>query len=92
MAMSNNCLKSQGLVSVRDLWLKAQGYARHGCRVLPVSEPPGADPHAGWCGEGRLEAGPYPIGPLLTHSVSTYVEHAPFFLWQRPRTQCGAEY
>ncbi len=27
MAMSNDWLKSQGLVSVRDLWLKAQGYA-----------------------------------------------------------------
>ncbi len=24
-------------------------------------EPPGADPHAWWCGKGRLEAGPYPI-------------------------------
>jgi hypothetical protein len=31
-------------------------------RVRPDDEPPGADPHAGWCGEGRLEAGPYPIG------------------------------
>lgn len=27
MAMSNDWLKSQGLISVRDLWLKAQGYA-----------------------------------------------------------------
>ena len=33
--------------------------------MRPVREPPGADPHAGWCGEGRLDAGPYPIG-LLT--------------------------
>jgi len=24
-------------------------------------EPPGADPQAGWCGEGRLNAVPYPI-------------------------------
>ncbi len=24
-------------------------------------EPPGADPHAGWCGEGRFNAVPYPI-------------------------------
>jgi hypothetical protein len=24
-------------------------------------EPPGADPHAGWCGEGRLITVPYPI-------------------------------
>ncbi len=29
--------------------------------VLCSREPPGADPHAGWCGEGRLKAGPYPI-------------------------------
>lgn len=27
MAMSNDWLKSQGLISVRDLWMKAQGYA-----------------------------------------------------------------
>jgi RNA-directed DNA polymerase len=27
MAMSNDWLKSQGLISVRELWLKAQGYA-----------------------------------------------------------------
>lgn len=26
MAMSNDWLKSQGLISVRDLWMKAQGY------------------------------------------------------------------
>jgi len=26
MAMSNEWLKGQGLISVRDLWLKAQGY------------------------------------------------------------------
>ncbi len=24
-------------------------------------EPPGADPHARWCGEGELETPPYPI-------------------------------
>ena len=34
--------------------------------MRPVDEPPGADPHAGWCGEGRLEAGPYPIGQWAT--------------------------
>src|SRR4051812_32779372 len=26
-----------------------------------LSEPPGADPHAGWCGRGQGEPGPYPI-------------------------------
>ena len=35
-------------------------------RVRSVHEPPGADPHAGWCGEGRLDAGPYPIGRRVT--------------------------
>ena len=30
--------------------------------MRPVDEPPGADPHAGWCGEGGLKARPYPIG------------------------------
>ena len=32
--------------------------------MRPVDEPPGADPRAGWCGEGRLDAGPYPIRGL----------------------------
>ncbi len=44
--------------------MKAQGHMRHR-RVHPVSEPPGADPHAGRCGEGRLEAGPYPIRTIF---------------------------
>src|SRR5689334_10555189 len=26
-----------------------------------LSEPPGADPHARWCGRGQGEPGPYPI-------------------------------
>jgi len=39
-------------------------------RTLPtcpgmLSEPPGADPHAGWCGRGQGEPGLYPIGPAL---------------------------
>ena len=28
------------------------------------SEPPGADPHAGWCGEGERKTPPYPIRAL----------------------------
>jgi len=31
-----------------------------------LDEPPGADPHAGWCGEGGLETRPYPISDELT--------------------------
>jgi hypothetical protein len=26
-----------------------------------LSEPPGADPHAGWCGRGQGKPGLYPI-------------------------------
>ncbi|MBU3947009.1 MAG: hypothetical protein KJ826_02145, partial [Proteobacteria bacterium] len=26
-----------------------------------LREPPGADPHAGWCGEGERKTPPYPI-------------------------------
>lgn len=39
------------------------GHTRAACK--PLDEPPTADPHGGWCGEGQLEAGPYPIGRLL---------------------------
>ena len=46
MAMNNEWLKAQGLVSIKDQWVRC------------------ADPHARWCGEGRSDAGPYPIsGP-----------------------------
>mgnify|MGYP000406134248 CR=1 FL=1 len=27
-----------------------------------ASEPPYAEPHVGWCGEGERETRPYPIG------------------------------
>jgi hypothetical protein len=33
---------------------------RPSCRLCSLTPP--ADPHAGWCGEGRLEAGRYPTG------------------------------
>ena len=35
---------------------------------VPLSEPPGADPHAGWCGRGRrgLPDAPMPIRQLLS--------------------------
>ena len=39
--------------------------------MLPVHEPPGADPHAGWCGEGGLEARPYPIMRLQAFKALT---------------------
>ena len=33
-----------------------------------LSEPPGADPHAGWCGRGQGEPGLYPILKGAGHS------------------------
>jgi len=30
-----------------------------------LSEPPGADPHAGWCGRGQGKPGLYPIGDVV---------------------------
>src|SRR5919109_3911688 len=47
--------------------LLAQDHGPEGVhRSLPpfpgmLSEPPGADPHAGWCGRGQGEPGLYPI-------------------------------
>jgi hypothetical protein len=41
-----------------------------------LSEPPGADPHAGWCGRGRGEPGPYPIsGPYPTDGKQIGSDH-----------------
>jgi len=50
-ALSNAWLKAQGLVSVKDLWCKAQGYTSWQLRrASRLVEPPPADPHGGWCG------------------------------------------
>src|SRR5438067_8293026 len=38
-----------------------------------LSEPPGADPHAGWCGRGQGEPGPYPIVPWWSGGVRSSV-------------------
>ena len=58
--MTNQWLAQQGLISVRDLWMKAPGYAGD-CRVFYSREPPGAGRHAGWCGAGGLATRPCPI-------------------------------
>ena len=62
VGMTNEWLKDQGLLSIRALWMTRRGTSDRS-RVLPVHEPPGADPHAGWCGRGGLEARPDPIRP-----------------------------
>jgi hypothetical protein len=35
-------------------------------------QPPGADPHAGWCGRGSVM---YPDRPCVTHFAATHVQH-----------------
>jgi hypothetical protein len=35
--------------------------------VLHVSEPPDADPHVRWCGEGKLKTSLYPIYTLIVY-------------------------
>jgi RNA-directed DNA polymerase len=61
-ALSNAWLEAQGLVSVKALWIKAQGYTTSLLRrASPLVEPPTADPHGGWCGGWRLETAAYPI-------------------------------
>ena len=35
-----------------------------------LDEPPGADPHAGWCGDWGLETPGYPIRIFMAHQIS----------------------
>jgi len=47
--------------------------------LLPSDEPPGADPHAWWCGRGPVKTGPYPDGIVLLRVVGRcYVRILPF--------------
>ena len=61
----NAWLREQGLLSVKDLWCKAQGYTeKKGKGFVERANlvvPPIEDPHGGWCGGRRLEAVAYPI-------------------------------
>ena len=43
---------------IKELWVEA--FIRS--RLDSLREPPLADPHEGWCGEGELKSPPYPIG------------------------------
>ncbi len=64
---------ADGLGPCRQPFTFAHGHTRATCN--PLDEPPGADPHAGRCGEGRLEAGPYPIMRLHgTQGVNLFLQ------------------
>ena len=39
-----------------------------GLSFITLDEPPSADLHATWCGEGVLEIRPYPISGHMLHS------------------------
>ena len=42
--------------------------------MLPSHEPPSADPHARWCGEGGLDTRLYPIMRLSLPSTETLIK------------------
>jgi hypothetical protein len=68
-AISNAWLKEQGLLSMKDLWCKAQGYTQKKGRLRRASrhiEPPTVDPHGGWCGDWELEAQATRLGRTQT--------------------------
>ena len=65
LAMSNEWLVKQGLISIKDAWVRSITRLRPG----NFCEPPGArpkevpvvDPHAGWCGGWGRKTPGYPI-------------------------------
>jgi hypothetical protein len=67
-----NPIQVERVVSVVEM----DSMSGYGVLSLPKDdfrEPPIADPHDGWCGEGRLNAVPYPIrrALLLYHNYSS---------------------
>ena len=43
-------------------------------RLLRDEEPPGADPHAGWCGGRGRETPAYPISKIILSSAVAHLE------------------
>jgi len=80
--MTNPWLASQGLLSVRDLWIKAQGYSSSIVVCFPVVNRPvrlpaaGRDPHAGWWGGWGLETPGYPIRSRLFFLLADWQNRA----------------
>ena len=56
VGMTNKWLQEQGLLSLKSLWALLAPVWQIQSRV----EPPGADPHARWCGEGGQRWSPLP--------------------------------
>ncbi len=55
VGMTNAWLYQQGLLSLKTLWASLPEFV----------EPPDADPHVRWCGEGVSKGRPYPIRRFL---------------------------
>ena len=72
--LSNAWLKSQGLVSIEDLWIKGQGYAICATTGFEARTnlvvPPTADLHGGWCGGRELETLDTRLGLILADTAS----------------------
>jgi hypothetical protein len=54
--VGNKFLTQEGLVSLRDVWIKVH-YGGPALRDEPLI----AEPHDGWCGGWRVETSGYPI-------------------------------
>jgi len=64
---------------VAVIYLKScEGYLSR-LRSACLWEPPGADPHAGWCGEGERKTPPYPINYYF-HFLKYYAPLALLFV------------
>lgn len=49
-----------------------------------LDEPPSADPHARWCGEGGLETRPYPIRDMLVLLFSQCEKYLEINIYSQP--------
>ena len=92
------CPALRGFIARRPV-TEGNGFDRRVMRRFQA-EPPSRETQArldGTCGRGQIRAPTSvqrqrPVGPWLTHSVSTYAGHEPFSLWQKPHRPYGAEY
>lgn len=48
-AMTNACLQQQGLLSIRRLWMKVEGYIKPLVLFARLHKAPVEDPHGRWC-------------------------------------------
>ncbi|MFT5467322.1 MAG: hypothetical protein ACI8UO_002426, partial [Verrucomicrobiales bacterium] len=77
-AITNQWLSDQGVPSIEKQWVSIRypdgpkpGKLRANSGQLERWEPPGADPHAGWCGGSGFKPRSYPISLVLDYCVES---------------------